>query len=189
MAGDVAVLDHGEPTDNRLGVATKGVYRARIGGHRQGAHSSMPELGESRRSSLTRCRGPPCMWPSDALLGVTTIGGAHLGCVGEFILHTRRRADVGQLALSRCTGLAGRGGRSLASARMCWWSACRLHTLPGVDTAVFAYTTDVPFLEAWGTPMLLGPGSITVAHTDAEFVEIAELSKAVDCYESLLGTL
>ena len=37
----------------------------------------------------------------------------------------------------------------------------RLHTVPGFDTAVFSYTTDIPFLSNWGTPLLLGPGSIT----------------------------
>jgi acetylornithine deacetylase len=56
----------------------------------------------------------------------------------------------------------------------------------GFDTAVFAYTTDVPFLTNWGTPMLLGPGSITVAHTDQEFLEVAELEEAVRLYERLL---
>jgi acetylornithine deacetylase len=65
----------------------------------------------------------------------------------------------------------------------------RLHTVPGMDAVVFAYTTDVPFLDGWGTPMLLGPGSITVAHTDTECVEIGELFKAVDCYETLLRTV
>ena len=64
----------------------------------------------------------------------------------------------------------------------------RLHTVPGFETAVFAYTTDVPFLDAWGTPMLLGPGSITVAHTDEEHLDLAELFRAVDCYESLIAT-
>jgi len=54
---------------------------------------------------------------------------------------------------------------------------------------VFAFTTDVPFLNAWGTPMLLGPGSITVAHTDEESVNIAELSSAADCYARLIASV
>jgi acetylornithine deacetylase len=55
-----------------------------------------------------------------------------------------------------------------------------------MDGAVFAYATDVPYLDNWGKPMLLGPGSITVAHTDAEFIEIAELCEAVERYGALL---
>jgi acetylornithine deacetylase len=62
----------------------------------------------------------------------------------------------------------------------------RLKTVEGFETAVFAYTTDVPFLTNWGAPMLLGPGSITVAHTDQECIEIAELEEAVRLYERLL---
>ena len=54
--------------------------------------------------------------------------------------------------------------------------------VPGFETAVFPYTTDIPFLPAWGEPLLFGPGSIHVAHTADEFVSIAELHAAVDSY-------
>jgi acetylornithine deacetylase len=63
--------------------------------------------------------------------------------------------------------------------------AVRMHVLPGFDTAVFPYTTDVPLLTRWGTPLLAGPGSIHVAHTDEEHVSIDELHEAVDLYEDL----
>jgi len=61
----------------------------------------------------------------------------------------------------------------------------RLRTVPGFDTAVFAFTTDVPFLGAWGAPLLFGPGSILVAHTAEEYLEIDQLNRAVDAYEQL----
>ena len=67
--------------------------------------------------------------------------------------------------------------------------AVRLHTLSGFETAVFPYTTDVPLLTRWGRPLLLGPGSIHVAHTDHEHVAVAELREAVDLYESLAHRL
>jgi acetylornithine deacetylase len=47
---------------------------------------------------------------------------------------------------------------------------------------VAAFTTDIPFLSAWGQPLLLGPGSIHVAHTDGEYVEKKQLHEAVDVY-------
>ena len=53
----------------------------------------------------------------------------------------------------------------------------RLKTVPGFETAIFPYTTDVPFLAAWGQPLLFGPGSIHAAHTADEF-PIAELTAA-----------
>jgi acetylornithine deacetylase len=58
----------------------------------------------------------------------------------------------------------------------------RLATVPGFDTAVFPYTTDIPFLGAWGQPLLFGPGSIHVAHTADEFIDRSELRAAVDAY-------
>jgi len=61
----------------------------------------------------------------------------------------------------------------------------RMHTIPGIPAAVFPFTTDVPFLDRWGTPLLFGPGSILVAHTSDEHVRIAELESAVDRYVSL----
>jgi acetylornithine deacetylase len=58
----------------------------------------------------------------------------------------------------------------------------RLSTVPGYDAAVFPYTTDIPFLSAWGQPLLFGPGSIHDAHTAEESVSIAELTEAADHY-------
>jgi len=58
-------------------------------------------------------------------------------------------------------------------------------SVPGFETATFPYTTDIPFLSSWGTPLLFGPGSIHVAHTDNEHVTVPELRKAVDGYIAL----
>ena len=65
----------------------------------------------------------------------------------------------------------------------------RLATVPGFESAVFPYTTDIPFLGRWGQPLLFGPGSIHVAHTADEFVELAELQKAVHAYVSIAREL
>jgi acetylornithine deacetylase len=67
--------------------------------------------------------------------------------------------------------------------------AVRMHRVAGFETAVFPYTTDVPFLTNWGLPLLIGPGSIQVAHTDHEHVSIDELRQAVDIYEALAARL
>jgi acetylornithine deacetylase len=60
-----------------------------------------------------------------------------------------------------------------------------MHTVPGFETAVFPFTTDVPLLGRWGTPLLYGPGSFLLAHTDEEYVSLAELEAAVEGYERL----
>ena len=60
-----------------------------------------------------------------------------------------------------------------------------LATVPGIPTAAFNFTTDIPVLDRWGAPLLLGPGSVTLAHTADEYVGIADLAQAVDRYVSL----
>ena len=66
----------------------------------------------------------------------------------------------------------------------------RLTTVPGFDTAVFPFTTDIPFLDRWGTPLLLGPGIDHTSRTPTdEHVSIAELHRAVELYEALARTL
>jgi acetylornithine deacetylase len=54
-----------------------------------------------------------------------------------------------------------------------------------VETAVFPFTTDIPLLAAWGTPLLFGPGSILLAHTSQEYLDLAELERAIGHYVTL----
>ncbi len=58
----------------------------------------------------------------------------------------------------------------------------RLTTVPGLETAVFSFTTDIPFLSRWDVPVLVGPGSATLAHTAGEHCDVSELLRAVDVY-------
>lgn len=189
-------LINGEPTGNRLGIATKGVYRARLSATGRAAHSSLPELGESAIDkmidALVVVRG--VAWPSDPLLGVTNYSvGLISGGVAPNVIAPHANAElmfrtVGDYRDVRALLVSAAG--SLASVEdVLIVPPVRLHVVPGFDSVVFAYTTDVPFLTNWGTPVLLGPGSITVAHTDQEFVDIPELVRAVGCYESIIAAL
>src|SRR3972149_1041080 len=65
----------------------------------------------------------------------------------------------------------------------------RFHVVPGFETAPMAYTSDIPLLPRWGTPLLFGPGSIHVAHTPDEFIVLDELRGSVDAYERLVRSL
>ena len=62
-------------------------------------------------------------------------------------------------------------------------------SVPGFETEVFSYFSDVPFLSKWGTPLLLGPGTIHVAHTDHEHIAVADLERAVGMYADLATSL
>ncbi|HVH88084.1 MAG TPA: peptidase dimerization domain-containing protein, partial [Terriglobales bacterium] len=65
----------------------------------------------------------------------------------------------------------------------------KLRTVEGIPEMIAAFTTDIPALSRWGEPVLLGPGSIHVAHTDGEFILKRELTEAVDLYASVATKL
>jgi acetylornithine deacetylase len=188
------LLINGEPTDNRLGIATKGVYRARLTATGRAAHSSLPHLGESAiekmLDALVALRDVD--WPSDDVLGETNYSiGLMSGGVAPNVIPPNASAEL----MFRTVGdyrevrdlLEDTIGTCASIDDVLVVPPVHLKTVDGFDAAVFAYTTDVPFLTNWGTPMLLGPGSITVAHTDQEFIEIAELEASVRLYERLLS--
>jgi acetylornithine deacetylase len=191
----VEFLINGEPTDNRLGLATRGVLRVRLRARGRAAHSSFPELGESAIDKLLDAlmvlRGVAL--PEDALLGRThyTVGLIE-GGVAPNVVSPHASAEL----LFRIVGESAPVREALHVIEQLVtiepvldMPAVRLHTLPGFETAVFPYTTDVPLLTRWGTPLLLGPGSIHVAHTDDEHVSIDELKQAVELYERVARQL
>ena len=187
----VAYLVNGEPTENRLGSATRGVLRVRLHAEGRAAHSAFPELGESAIDKLLDAlmviRG--LTLPEDPLLGRTHYSvGVIEGGVAPNVISARASADllfriVGDAAPVRAALAVVEGLVSIE--HVLDIPAVRMHTVPGFETAVFPYTTDVPLLTNWGTPMLLGPGSVHVAHTDEEHVAVDELRAAVELYEKL----
>jgi acetylornithine deacetylase len=189
-------LIDGEPTENRIGRATRGVYRVRLRAAGRAAHSSQPELGESAIEKIIDAvlalRSIP--WPEDPDLGRTfyTVG-VMKGGVAPNVIPPDADAEV----MFRTVGdaadlrrlLVQHVGTLVSIEDVLIVPPVKLTTVPGVDTGVFSFTTDIPFLAAWGAPLLVGPGSITVAHTADEYIEIAELDKAVDIYAGLARDL
>ena len=86
-------------------------------------------------------------------------------------------------------GDARRSSRRVAIEQVLEVPPVKMATVAGFETAVFPYTTDIPFLNDWGQPLLFGPGSIHVAHTAEEFIEIDELNSAVDGYVRIVREL
>jgi acetylornithine deacetylase len=191
----VEFLINGEPTDNRLGAATRGVLRVRLRAAGRAAHSAFPQLGESAIDKLLDAlmviRG--LSLPHDPLLGRTHYSvGLIEGGVAPNVISPHAWAEL----LFRTVG-EGRAIRELlrvveprvAVEEVLEMAAVRMHTVPGLETAVFPYTTDVPLLARWGRPLLLGPGSIHVAHTDDEYLVVDELRQAIDLYVTLARTV
>ena len=185
----VRYLVNGEPTDNRLGVATRGVLRVRLSATGRVGHSSFPDLGESAIDKLLDAlmvlRGVAL--PEDPLLGRThyTVGLIE-GGVAPNVVSPHASAEV----LFRIVD----DGASVRDALrvldplvtvepLFEIPAVRMHAVADIETAVFPYATDIPLLTRWGRPLLLGPGSIHVAHTDDEHVSVEDLRQAVALYE------
>ena len=188
-------LINGEPTDNRLGLATRGILRLKLRASGRAAHSSFPELGESAIDKLVdaliQLRSIPM--PSDPVLGQThyTVGLIS-GGVAPNVVSPSAEAEV----MFRTTSDAADVGKAVAPIErlvavehVLEVPPVHLKTVPGFETAVFPYTTDIPFLAAWGEPLLFGPGSIHVAHTADEWVSIEELTAASRHYVTLAKAL
>jgi len=188
-------LVNGEPTDNRLGLATRGILRLRLRASGRAAHSAFPELGISAIDKLIAALVAlrSIQLPEDAVLGRTHYSvGLITGGVAPNVVSPSAEAEVMFRTVS--------DGADVRNALAPLESAVeiehvlevppvRMMTVAGFDTAVFAYTTDIPFLGSWGQPLLFGPGSIHVAHTADESVDIAEILAAVDHYVAIARAL
>jgi acetylornithine deacetylase len=195
LANGSRFLVDGEPTDNRLGLATRGVLRLRLRASGRAAHSSFPQLGESAIDKLIDALIAlrSIELPSDPVLGTThyTVG-LIAGGVAPNVVSPSAEAEVMFRTVS--DGAAVRSAIRPIESRVSIEHILevppvRMATVPGFDTEVFPFTTDIPFLEAWGTPLLIGPGSIHAAHTADESVSIAELVAAADHYVAIARML
>jgi acetylornithine deacetylase len=188
-------LINGEPTESRLGRATRGMLRLKFCASGRAAHSSYPELGESAidklLDALVELRSIDL--PSDAVLGRThyTVG-LIAGGVAPNVVSPWAEAEVMFRTVDGADEIR-RAVRPLESRvlieHVLEAPPVHLATVPGFDAVVFPYTTDIPFLGAWGQPLLFGPGSIHVAHAADEFISIAELRSAVAHYATIARQL
>ncbi len=189
-------LINGEPTENRLATGSKGALRLELHASGRMAHSAYPELGESAidklLDGLRTLRGialatDPRLGPSTMNIG--TISGGRAPNVipdrasAEIFI---RLVDDGASTMERIRQVVN-GVEVREVLRI---PAVHLGTLPGFDTMVAAYTTDIPaFGGQWGKPFLIGPGTIHVAHTEHEHVPKTQLWDSVGIYHRLAKTL
>ena len=188
LASGSKFLINGEPTDNRLGIGTRGALRYHLRATGRAAHSSFPELGESAieklLDALVLLRG--LALPEHPVLGRThyTVGLIS-GGVAPNVIPAAAEAEIMFRTVGDLPGLRASMTQLtplVTLEEILDVPPVILRTVPGFETATFPYTTDIPFLSSWGTPLLYGPGSIHVAHTDNEHVTIADLEKAAADY-------
>jgi acetylornithine deacetylase len=189
-------LVNGEPTENQLAVASKGSLRLELTATGRLAHSAYPELGESAIDKLLDAleRLREMALPINQEIGQTTLniglieGGRAPNVVPDFA-----RAQVQY----RLVGPSDALRRQIEDAVFDLATAnfvleipfVRLQTIAGLPTMVAKFTTDIPRLSNWGEPLLIGPGSIHVAHTDGEYIEKKQLLDAVELYVKIAQKL
>jgi len=189
-------LINGEPTESKLASGAKGSLRATIRTRGREAHSAYPHLGKSAIEPmlelLPTLRKLPL--PSDPVLGDTTVnigtikGGTEANIIpahAEAEIMFRLVGDVAPIKKMVLDWAKGHADVEFGS----HIPAQRFATVPGFETGPVAYTSDIPLLGNWGEPLLFGPGSIHVAHTPDEYIDVDELRKSVDTYERLAKTL
>jgi acetylornithine deacetylase len=189
-------LVNGEPTESKLASGCKGAQRVIVRVRGREAHSAYAHLGESALEPLLEMLPQlrALELPVDPVLGPTThnIGVLRAGTEANIVpglaeaeLMIRLVGDVAPVreAFARWAG---------DRAELVWGShipAQHFQTIDGFEVDAVAYTSDIPLLDRWGTPFLFGPGSIHVAHTPLEYIDVTELEASVDAYARIVRTL
>lgn len=196
LAEKCEYMINGEPTDNDLAVGSKGTFRLIIKTHGKAAHSAYPEEGDSAIEKLLDILEDVrhTKFPNDEFFGETTLnigtieGGLALNVIaptaeaGLAIRLTTKRQPI-EDALRNL--IRDRGEIEVLSCS----EPVRMLEVDGFKQKVVRFTTDIPHMPNWGKPLLLGPGSILVAHTKDEFVLKKDLETAVELYYSLVKHL
>jgi acetylornithine deacetylase len=190
-------LINGEPTGNRLALGSKGALRYELIARGKLAHSAYPELGHSAIHTLLDVLQEirAVALPKDPILGEATL---NVGTIGggraPNVIADEARAEimfrtVGDPAAIRREVQRLSAGR--VEAREAHYSAAvHLQALDGLPTTVVAFTTDIPiFNGTWGQPLLIGPGSIHVAHTAEERIAKRDVTDAVRIYARMVRQL
>jgi acetylornithine deacetylase len=196
LAAKCEYLVNGEPTDNDLAIGSKGSLRFLIKTEGKAAHSAYPEEGDSAIEKLldilTDIR--KIEFPHDEFFGETTnnigtlSGGLKINIVPEraeaglLIRLTTAKEPIWELLEKT---IDGRGKLELMSYSL----PVKMLAVEGFRQKVVRFTTDIPHLPNWGTPLLLGAGSILVAHTKDEFVLKKDLEESVGLYVKLVKKL
>ncbi|HUK48533.1 MAG TPA: M20/M25/M40 family metallo-hydrolase [Terriglobales bacterium] len=182
-------LINGEPTENKIAIASKGALRAELTATGRMAHSAYPELGESAIDKLIEAvhRLRAMKLPSDPEIGPCTLNiGLIEGGRAPNVIPDRARALLLYRLIGPSEELRTQIVETVGNLAKVEFTLeipfVRLRTFQDLPTMVAKFTTDIPALSNWGQPLLVGPGSIHVAHTEGEYIAKEQLRSAVDLY-------
>jgi len=196
LAAKCEYMINGEPTDNDLAIGSKGTFRLNIKTTGKAAHSAYPEEGDSAIEKLLDILDDirHTKFPNDEFFGETTVnigtieGGAALNVIppsAEAGLAIRLTTKKQVIEDALRSVVRDRGEIEILS----YSEPVRMLEVDGFDKKVVRFTTDIPHMPNWGQPLLIGPGSILVAHKKDEFVMKKDLETAVSLYVDLARSL
>ena len=196
LAAKCEYIINGEPTDLDLAIGSKGSLRFYIRTTGKAAHSAYPEMGESAIEKLLDVLNDVLKieFPTDEFYGETTnnigtiSGGLKTNIVApnaEAGLHLRTTGDEKPILEKIAEVVGTRGEIEVMSVS----KPVKMLAVEGFKQKIVRFTTDIPHLSNWGKPLLLGAGSILVAHTKDEFVLKKDLEESVELYVNLVKKL
>jgi acetylornithine deacetylase len=182
-------LINGEPTDNRLALASKGALRVVLRATGKMAHSAYPELGESATHKLVEAMNSllALELPVVEDVGPSTLNiGQMQGGRAPNVIADQAEAQILIRLVGDSAPVRAAVEAAVASLATVDYTLeipfVRMRAIEGLPTMIAKFTTDIPQLSNWGEPLLLGPGSIHVAHTPFEKLAKKELHEAVALY-------
>jgi len=186
----------GEPTENKLGIAHKGMITFKIKAKGKAAHSASPHLGESAIEKLLDAlqRLFALDFGKDQVMGRSVLNiGTIEGGVAPNVVADSAGAEItirsvlpSKQILQKVKTILK---KNVEIEVLTQSEVQKLFTVPGLDQAVLPYGTDIPHLKSFGKPLLLGPGSFLVAHTEGEKIEKRQLLEAVKIYKDVVRKL
>ncbi|KAG0207614.1 hypothetical protein BGX28_001205 [Mortierella sp. GBA30] len=189
----------GEPTESRLALGHKGVLRLNISIQGKAAHSGYPELGVSANDKLIDIlyQLKALELPKDDYFGQTTMnigvmnGGLAANIVPAFATagisfrvstSTKEILDLVHTVIPKERQIEDK----ITVERLTCWEPVRCHSVPGFETFVANYFTDIPSFLTAKHSLLFGPGSILCAHAPHEYINKKELIAAVGSYKDIV---
>jgi acetylornithine deacetylase len=186
----------GEPTENKLGIAHKGIVTFKITAKGKAAHSAFPQSGESAIEMLLDAlqRIYALDFGQDPVMGSSVLNiGTIEGGVAPNVVADNAGAEItirsvlpSKQILQKIKAVLKKNVEITVLTQS---EVQKLFTVPGLDQAVLPYGTDIPHLKSFGKPLLLGPGSFLVAHTEGEKIEKRQLLEAVKIYKDIVRKL